>query len=408
MTRVVIVGASVAGVRTAQALRRRSFVGEIVLIGDDPDLPYDKPPLSKALLAGATAIEDIRLISPAELAGLGIRWHGGIAAQELDPASNEVRLADGSVLSYDHVVVATGARARPSPWGQPAGVHTLRSAPDCAALVSDLGGAHDVVVVGAGFIGSEVAATCVQRGLHVTMVDPVALPMARIVGAEVAALLAGLHEPHGVTMRLGTGVRGMTADGNRLTVALDDGSELSTDVAVVGIGAVPNVEWLAGSGLVIDDGVVCDQFCRAAGQANVWAAGDLARWWHPRAGLHRRVEHWTHACEQAAAVAYNITRPGELCAYDPVDYVWSDQYDWRIQLAGRTGEGCVPRIVGDIAGGRCAALYADEAGAFTGAVTLNWQRAMATARRLLVAGTPSIGDAEAAVSAGGRVRAQLA
>jgi phthalate 3,4-dioxygenase ferredoxin reductase subunit len=398
VSRAVIVGASVAGVRAAQALRREGWTGDVVLIGDERDLPYDKPPLSKSVLAGTKTLNEVRLVSFAQVDELAITLRLGVAALELDVSNQEVRLADRTAICYDHVVLATGTRARPSPFGSLTGLHVLRSAADCAALGADLSRAASVVVIGAGFIGSEVAATAVRRGVSVTMVDPLPLPMARIVGREVAALLAAVHEPHGVATRFGVGVNAVSERGTQLAVALTDGTEVVADVAVVGIGAVPNVEWLADSGLTIDDGIVCDEYCRAAGQTNVYAAGDVARWWHAREGLHRRVEHWTHAGEQAAAVAHNICHPDDLRAYDPVDYVWSDQYDWRIQIAGRTGEGCTADIIGGVSDGRFAALYGDETGAFTGAVTVNWPKAMVIARRLLVSGYADFDEARAAVA----------
>ena len=399
MEQVVVVGASVAGVRTVQALRREGFAGDVVLVGAEDELPYDKPPLSKAVLAATTPLDAVRLLTAEQAAGLDVDLRLGRCAVGLDVVDCRVHLDDGSTLGYDTVVIATGTRARPSPWGMPRGLHLLRSAEDCRALSADVAAARAAVVIGAGFIGSEVAATMSHRGIAVTMVDPVELPMARVVGAEVAALLASVHAPHGVDTRFGVGVTGVTEAAGQLAVSLTDGSELRTDVAVVGIGAVPNVEWLADSGLALDDGVVCDEHCRAAGADGVYAAGDVARWWHRREGLHRRVEHWTHAVEQAAVVAHNIAHPDDPRVHDPVDYVWSDQYDWRIQMAGRTGEGCAAEIIGSSHDGRFAALYTDEAGQLTGAVSVNWQKAMVAVRRMLIAGDTDLERARAAVHA---------
>lgn len=388
----VIVGASVAGVRTAQALRGEGFSDDIVMIGAEADLPYDKPPLSKAALAGTTTIDAIRLLTVEDAQQLGVQLRLGVPAVGLDIPDRHVHLADGSAVGYDQLVLATGTRARPSPWDGGNKLHLLRTAADCARLRADMETARSIVVIGAGFIGSEVATTAIKLGLSVTMVDPLPVPMSRIVGVEMGELLASVHDGYDVVRRFGVGVDRVAAHGNQLSVELTDGSQLLADLAVVGIGAVPNTEWLDDSGLAVDNGVVCDQFCRAEGGVDVFAAGDLARWWHPRRGEHRRVEHWTHACEQAACVAHNICHADDPRAYDPVDYVWSDQYDWKIQMAGHTGEDVTPEFVGDISTGRCAAIYTDAAGALTGAVTVSWPKAMLAVRRMLIAGSGSAAD----------------
>jgi phthalate 3,4-dioxygenase ferredoxin reductase component len=208
-----------------------------------------------------------------------------------------------------------------------------------------------------------------------------------------------------VVTRFGVGVHEVSEREDGLLVELADGAKLTADVAVVGIGAVPNVEWLADSGLVVDDGVTCDEYCRALGPTRVFAAGDVARWWHPRENRHRRVEHWTHAGEQGALVAHNIAHPDDLRVYDPVDYVWSDQYDWRIQMAGRCNVGASPDLLGRPSDGWFAALFRDATDRFVGAVTVNWQKAMIAARRLLLAGDASIDQARAIVEAAHQKRA---
>jgi phthalate 3,4-dioxygenase ferredoxin reductase component len=393
----VVAGASVAGVRTAQALRREGFADDIVLIGAEPDVPYDKPPLSKAALAGTTTIDAIALLTHDDAKQLGVELRLGVPASGLDVPNRRVQLADGTSVGYDQVILATGTRARPSPWEAGSRLHLLRTASDCARLRADMQGAGSILVIGAGFIGSEVAATATKLGLSVTMVDPLPIPMSRIVGAEMGELLASVHDGYDVDRRFGLGVDQVTDDGDQLSVQLTDGSQVRADLAVVGIGVVPNTEWLEDSGLAIDNGVMCDEFCRAEGRTDVFAAGDVARWLHLRHGEHRRVEHWTHACEQAAAVARNICHSDELRAYDPVDYVWSDQYDWRIQMVGHTAEDSTPEIVGDISTGRCAAVYAGPAGELTGAVTVSWPKAMLAVRRQLTAGGATASDALAQI-----------
>lgn len=401
MTSAVVVGASVAGVRTAQALRREGYPGDVVVIGDESDLPYDKPPLSKALLAGTTTIGDIRLITRDIAMQLHVDLRLGVPAAHVEVAKQQVFLEDGTVVPFDHLVLATGTRARPSPWGEHRHLHLLRTADDCRRLAADLREATALVIIGAGFIGSEVASTAAYQGLAVTMVDPQRVPMSGVLGEEVGRILTEVHRANGVTTRFGLGVQRIIDVGGRLVMELTDGSQVSGDVAVVGIGSVPNTEWLEASGLAIDDGVVCDEFCRAANHANIFAVGDLARWWHPRHATHRRVEHWTHACEQAACVAHNICHSQDLWTYDPVDYVWSDQYDWRIQIAGHSGTGCTAECFGDPQDGRFAVLFADDDSALTGAVTISWPKAMLAVRRLLVKGA-DIAAGRAAIAAVGQ------
>lgn len=382
----VVVGSSIGGVRTAQALRAAGFPGDLVLVGEEPQLPYDKPPLSKSLLAGAETADDVLLFGADAAQAAQVRLLLGRRATRLDVAAGELHLDDGERLAYDDVVVATGAQARPSPWGPRPGVHVLRTLGDAEALRSDLLAGGHLVIVGAGFIGAEVAATARALGLDVTMVDPLEVPMARLLGPEVGGLFAGLHGRHGVATAFGVGVEAIEGRRGALRVALTDGRVLLAATVVVGIGAVPNDGWLASSGLLVDDGLVCDEHCRAIGSPRVYGVGDVARWWHLRHGERVRVEHWTNAVEQAAAVAHNITFPEDPRPYTPVEYVWSDQYDWKIQIAGRTGRSR-PEILGDPAGPRFAVLYGDGDGPLAGLVTVNWPKALVAGRRALAAGT---------------------
>ncbi|WP_433471276.1 NAD(P)/FAD-dependent oxidoreductase [Saccharomonospora azurea] len=404
MARTVIVGASIGGVRTAQALRAADYGGEIVLVGAEDVLPYDKPPLSKALLAGDATPESIRLLSREEAEEAGIRLELGRAATSLTPGARRVVLADGTELEYDDLVIATGARARPSPWGNPPGVHLVRSLSDAEGLGSALRAGGPVVVVGAGFIGAEVAATAVGMGLtDVTMVDPVEVPLSRVLNPEVAKDFAVLHESHGVTTRFGVSVTGIRIVPTGLEVVLADGTMLPATTVVVGIGAVPNDDWLPGSGITVQDGVVCDEFGRSVDDPRIWAVGDVARWWHPRYERTVRAEHWTNAVEQAACVAHNIVDPTALRSHTPVEYVWSDQYDRKIQLVGRTGgDQEHVRVDGADPGRSFAVLYADADGFFTGALTVSWPKALVACRRALHDGATAprtLVDIRAAVEA---------
>ncbi|MBG6087011.1 NAD(P)/FAD-dependent oxidoreductase [Actinomadura viridis] len=390
MSTVVIVGTSVGGVRTAKALRSAGYAGEIVLVGAEDHLPYDRPPLSKAFLIGTATREDLTLLDREAASAAGIRLELGTPATAVDPAGRSVELADGRRLGFDELVIATGARPRPSPWGAPPGLHMLRTLDDALALREDLDRGGPLVIIGAGFIGAEIAATATTVGLaDVTLVDPMRVPLSRVLNPAVAQRFGRLHTDRGVTTRFGTAVTGVESVDGGLIVKLDDGTGLPAATVVVGIGAVPNDGWLRGSGLTIADGVVCDQYSRARGAPNIHAVGDVARWFHPRHRRLVRAEHWTNAVEQADCVAHNITHPNDPRAHEPIEYVWTDQYDWQIQLVGRTG-GSLPHVIlpGADPDHSFAVLYSHSTGKFAGAVAVNWPRAVITCRKALRAPVP--------------------
>ena len=239
--------------------------------------------------------------------------------------------------------------------------------------------------MGAGFIGCEVAATARSLGHEVTIVDPLEAPIGRAVGPEIGRYLTVQHRRHGVDTRFGVTVEQVDGRAGDLRVALSDGTSLRAATVVVGIGAVPNVAWLAGSGLQIDNGILCDEYSRAHGAQDVFAVGDVARWYHRRHQQHVRVEHWTNAVEQAACAAHNLLHHDDLRSYQPVEYVWSDQYDWKIQIAGAPGLATGLQLIGDWTGSnaRAAALYENEAGILCGALTVNWPKDQVKCRRLI-------------------------
>jgi NADPH-dependent 2,4-dienoyl-CoA reductase/sulfur reductase-like enzyme len=397
--RTVVVGSSIGGVRTAQALRAAGYDGEVVLVGAERALPYDKPPLSKALLAGSASADEITLLSEQAATDAGIRLVLGRAAVALDVAERVVELAGGERLPFDDVIVATGARARPSPWGSPPGVHVLRTLDDAVALGAALRRGGPLVVIGAGFVGAEVAATARAMGVEVTLVDPLPVPLGRVLDAGVARRFGLLHAERGVDARFGVGVAAIDEVSGGLVVRLADGERLPAATVLVAIGAAPNAEWLRSSGLRIDDGVLCDHHGRALGSRHVHAVGDVARWPHPRHGRSVRIEHWTNAVEQAACVAHNIVHPDALRIHEPVEYVWSDQYDWRIQFVGRTGPGLQHVVVDGADRERSfVVLHADADGRFAGAVAVNWPRALLACRRS-VAASPPLAQVRRAVEA---------
>lgn len=378
----VVVGASVGGVRAVQSLRRLGFAGRIVLVGEERAAPYDRPPLSKAMLSGRVAGERIALLRPADLADPNVQVRLGTRAERVDPERHEVELDGGERLGYEHLIIATGASARRPPWN-PA-LPVLRTLDDARRLSGLLRPDAHLVVIGGGFIGSEVAATAGGLGLAVTLVDPLTAPMARMAGAEMARRLSGLHAANGVRFRFGVGVTDVRRRRGGYEVCLADGAVLAADVVLAGIGARPNDEWLARSGLPVADGVLCDEYSRVVGWPDVYAVGDVARWAHPRHGRRIRIEHWTNAVEQAEHVARTVLDPGSPREYAPLEYVWTEQYGRKIQITGRPGG--APVVVTDGSGARVGVLYGDARDQLAGAVTLDWPRAMLAARSVLVEG----------------------
>ena len=382
---VVIVGSSVGGVRVARALRAEGYPGRIVLAGEEHEPPYDRPPLSKQVLTGAWPAERACLLTAQDAAAAGIELRPGVAARSLDLAARRMQLADGTSLPYDDLVIATGASPRPSPWQPESGLYLLRTLADCLALRKRFADGVSVVMIGGGFIGAEAAAAAWSAGCEVTLVDPVPVPMERAAGSVVGALLADVHRRNGVRTRFGAGVQSVSGRAGDLAVVLSDGSVLRAETVVVGIGAIPNDQWLQDSGLAVEDGVVCDAYLAAAGAPHVFAVGDVARWPHPELDAMVRSEHWTNAADQARCVARNIARPGARETYQPSDYVWSDQYDWKLQLAGQRARAVAEWVIGtpDTERPRVAVLHADATGGLCAAVCLNWPKAFVQCRRLL-------------------------
>ncbi|MFV2194974.1 NAD(P)/FAD-dependent oxidoreductase [Nocardiopsis sp. LOL_012] len=376
MRRVAVVGASAAGLAAVETLRRQGFGGEVVLIGDEPHPPYDRPPLSKQILSARWEPDRLALRTPDVLEGLDVRLRLGSAATGLDTRAREVVLTDGERVAYDGLVVATGVRPRRLPG---TGGHVLRTLEDALALREGLRPGRRLVVVGAGFLGAEAAASARELGCEVTMVEPAPVPLAHAVGEEVGRVLSRLHTERGVDLRTGTGVAEVHSDG----VALEGGETIGADEVLVAVGSVPGTDWLAGSGLEVGDGLVCDAYCSAA--PGVYAAGDVARWEHPRFGS-MRVEHRTHAAEQGMAAARNLLAPeGKGKPFAPVPYFWSDQYGVRIQAYGHLrGHEETAVVEGDPGSDRFVVAYR-AGGHVTGVLAVgvppkvlrSWRRAVA-------------------------------
>jgi NADPH-dependent 2,4-dienoyl-CoA reductase/sulfur reductase-like enzyme len=373
LTALVVVGASLAGLRAVEGARKAGFGGRISLIGAETHLPYDRPPLSKAYLDDGGVPEPTTFREETVLRDeLGVELLLGAPATALDTARRVVFVGDREV-PYDAAVLATGAAARELPGCQGlSGVHTLRTLDDAIAVRAALDGGARTVVIGAGFIGSEIASGVRKRGLPVTVVEALPTPLVRAVGEVMGRACASLHHANGTDLRCGVGVTGLEGEGRVERVRLSDGSVLDADLVVVGVGAVPNTAWLESSGLGLDNGIVCDETL-STGAEGVYAAGDVARWHNSLFDRPMRLEHWTSAAEQGAVAARNALDPASAKPYQTVPYFWSDWYSSRIQFVGvaQADEVCV--VDGDVArDGRCVALYR-EGDRLVGALTVNGQ-----------------------------------
>ncbi|MCU1682801.1 MAG: pyridine nucleotide-disulfide oxidoreductase [Amycolatopsis sp.] len=381
---LVVVGASLAGLRAVESARRVGYRGPITLIGEEVHAPYDRPPLSKQFLVDKR--NPVPLCTEGELRErLGVRLLLGYKAAGLDPDSRLVRLDDGYRVPYHRAVIATGAKARGlNGSGGLAGVHTLRTVEDASTIREALTLGARVVVVGAGFIGAEIASSAVSVGATVTIVEAALAPLVRAVGEVVGTELARLHDLAGVRVVLGARITELLGTTRVTGVRLADGQGVPADVVVAGIGAVPATEWLSGSGVVLDPvggGIVCDEFLRTS-VAGVYAAGDVASW--PNAIMDRRMrmENWTGAAEQGARAAINALFPDRAKAFETVPYFWSDWYGSRIQFAGTALAERAEIVTGDVEHAQFVALYS-TGGRVVGAATLNRPAKIMKLRRLI-------------------------
>jgi 3-phenylpropionate/trans-cinnamate dioxygenase ferredoxin reductase subunit len=363
---VGIVGGSLAGLEAAKTLRSSGFEGRVVMIGGELHAPYDRPPLSKQVLLGKFSESDYQLDFDHE--ALDVELLLGRRAEELDVPTRTVSLEGGEKVKCDGLVIATGARARVLDRPRLTGVHSLRTIDDARSLAAELDSEPaNVVVIGGGFIGTEVASACRSRGLNVTIVESLQQPMAQALGVEVGGLIATMHRENGVELRLGVSVADIGGSDRVEDVRLSDGSVLSADLVVVAIGAQPETQWLTSSGLSLNDGVLSDQFCLVA--PKIVAAGDVARWWSVRLGRWIRVEHWDNAIRQGRHAALTLLASSQSLTpntYDSAPWVWSDQFGIKLQIIGSPTPYDEVRIVqGDVH--QAFALYrsgTELAGAF--------------------------------------------
>ncbi len=386
--RIVVVGASLGGVRTVEALRRRGSDAEIVIVGDEPGAPEgvaaDRPPLSKKFLSDPAGTAPA-LITPAGLAELDVRLvHGRAVA--LDLRSRHVTLRDAGPLSFDSLVVATGSTPREVPGLEPRpGVVALRTATDAAAIRDACAEGGPIVVVGGGFVGTEVAWSLRARGHQVALVEPLPTLLRRALDPQLGAAIARRHSEAGIDLHLGAAVAALEGANRIEAVRLTDGSRLPAAAVVLGLGTVPATDWLTGSGIRVCDGVVCDEGLAAVGAEGVYAVGDAVRWRHPRYAEELRVEHWTNAVETAEVVAENLTGGG--ATHGALPYVWTEQLGARLQIFGRQHPQDELRVVYGGLDGAFVAVTGGQ-GRLHSVIGMGALKQLLPYRKLLVDGAP--------------------
>jgi len=378
----VIVGGGLAAARTAEQLRRSEYAGAITIVSDEDHLPYDRPPLSKEVLRAET--DDVTL-KPAEFyAENDITVLLGNGARSLDTSAKAVTLADGSQLGYDELIIATGLVPKRIPsFPDLPGIHVLRSFGESLALRKEAGTARRAVVIGAGFIGCEVAASLRSLGVDVVLVEPQPAPLASVLGEKIGALVTRLHRAEGVDVRCGVGVTEVAGEDRVQKVTLGDGTELDADIVVVGIGSRPATEWLDGSGIEVDNGVVCDDAGRASAP-HVWAIGDVASW-RDTVGGQVRVEHWSNVADQARVLVPSMLGQDPPAAVS-VPYFWSDQYDVKIQCLGEPEPSDTVHVVED--DGRKFLAYYERDGVVVGVVGGGFPGKVMKTRAKIASGAP--------------------
>ncbi|NGX09873.1 FAD-dependent oxidoreductase [Mycobacteroides franklinii] len=383
---MLIIGGGLGAVRTAEQLRRAEFAGPITIVSSENHLPYDRPPLSKDVLRDAEKTIDAVVLKPREFYDeKQIELRLGVAVTALDPAARTVTLSDGSTLEYGEVVIATGLVPRRIPsFPELAGIHVLRTADDSFALRGDAETARRAVIVGAGFIGCEVAATLRANGVEVVLVEPQPAPLLAAIGQQLGDLVARLHRHEGVDVRVGVGVDAVAGEGRVESVTLSDGTQLDADLVVLGIGSRPATDWLDGSGVAVDNGVVCDAVGGTA-TPHVWALGDVAAW-ADADGRPHRVEHWSNVADQVRALVPALLGQEPAAGIAAVPYFWSDQYDVKIQSLGHLGNSDTVHLISD--DGRKFLAYLERDGVLTGVVGCGMAGPVMKMRAKIAAGTP--------------------
>jgi NADPH-dependent 2,4-dienoyl-CoA reductase/sulfur reductase-like enzyme len=380
---VVIVGGSLAGLHTAEALRSEGWTGSVTVIDAHAAPFHDRPPLSKDYLSGVVEAERLMLREQEKLHGLDITWKLGHTATSVDRERQVVVLDDGEEVPYADLVVTTGVSPIVPAFMNVPATRTLRTIEDADRLRASLKAETALIVIGAGFIGLEAAATFRKVGARVDVVEALPTPLFRQVGPVVGEALRAVHEEHGVTFHLNRRAESVQQVGDRVEVTLDDGVTLVGDVLLVAVGSVPGTAWLEGSGLTLDNGLVTDGRLRAA--PHVYGAGDVVRWPHPLVDRTVRIEHWSNAIEQGKYVAKEIAGTSDGAPFDGLPYFWSDQYDRKIQAHGFVdGAADLELIDGDFSGQKFAAVYLVD-GRAVAAVGVNNPRQVIAGRKRVLA-----------------------
>lgn len=380
----LIVGANLAGGRAAEALRQAGFEGRIILVGDEPYRPYNRPPLSKEFLAGDYPEEKLYLRPADFYEQQRIELRLGVRATALDVNARTVELDSGERVSFDRLLIATGVRLRRLrvPGADLAGIHYLRTIRDAEQIRAELAPGRKVVIVGAGFIGAEIAAVCRQRGLDVTLVELLPAPMQQALGEEVGRIIGRYHEEQGVHLHMGDGVQAFRGNGRVWEVITGSGQVYPCDFVVVGIGVIPETDWLERSGVALENGVIVDEYCET-NIPGIFAAGDVANWWHPTLRERLRVEHETNAQSQGVTAARNMV--GQRTVYDPVPFVWSDQYDLQLRYVGHASHWDTVVLRGNVEARSFSAFYLLDS-QIRAVFAVNRNQDVMAARRLIQAG----------------------
>jgi NADPH-dependent 2,4-dienoyl-CoA reductase/sulfur reductase-like enzyme len=373
-----------------ETLRSEGFEGSVTLIGAETELPYDRPPLSKEILTGASEIDSVFLRAESSYADLDLDLRLGTRAVDLDVSQRELTLHGGERVGFDGLIIATGSSPRHLPhMAEVPGVHVLRTLDDSRAVRDAMSAGARVAVIGAGFIGAEVASSARSRGLDVTVIESLPVPLTRALGTRMGEQAARLQRDHGVDLRLGVGVDSFEGTDRIEALKLSDGSKVEADLVVVGIGVQPSVDWLASSGLTLNDGLVCDSYCAVMGADGIYVAGDAARWDHPLFGMSIRLENWTNAVEQGAAAARNLLRgPGNGETYSPVPYFWSDQFGVKIQFVGVGGSSDEVQVMSGSTDDHRFVAYYGRDDRLVGCLGFSQSKYVMQARKLIAAGTP--------------------
>jgi NADPH-dependent 2,4-dienoyl-CoA reductase/sulfur reductase-like enzyme len=383
--RIVVVGGSLAGLRAIESMRQLGHTGEIVALCAESHAPYDRPPLSKQFLKGEWQEEKLALRRQG-VEDLDVDWRLGCAAEALDPASRRVMQSDGATVEYGGLLIATGSQPRRLPAAQGlAGVHVLRGLDDARALRKEIGPGARLVVIGAGFIGMEVAASARELGADVTVVEALEAPLLRGLGQQLGDWVGDRFRDHDVTLLCGASVSSFVGDAKVTAVELADGTRLEADVVLVGIGVVPGCTWLDDSGLDVSNGVLCDA-TGATALPDVVAAGDVARWHNPHYDSAIRYEHWTSAVEQSGVAASRLVLGDSVEPLTQIPYVWSDQFEMRIAIAGEVaGADAMHVCHGALDEERFLALFG-RGGKLVGAVGMKRPRQLNACRNLIERG----------------------